>query len=329
MNKISSVVPSPPSAADYPYIPVAGPLPDFITVRQFAGDRKDQLQEGACVGNSVANACELIEMHADTAEPPDLSRQFVYDVGRIWENRKGQGGMYQRDALDVARKVGIPLESDYPYRGDETTVDPDPSVYPLAAQRKLMRYELLDLSQSPDQYVNDFSNAERAIKSALFEGCPVIISFYVGKKIFDVSGPLAQQDYPPLGPDTPSEGGHDVVIEEWSKALGGFVFENSWNRSWGDDGFGLLKTPVLQNVFEARAVRGFNGHYIQPQFVTADQIKAFVEGVAAMNGGYTVPACETIWLAMNKYGFTAAYLEFVMGWPVGSVNQYAKNHGWL
>lgn len=330
---LSGIVPSPPKAEDYPYQIVPGTdEKDFIGLRQHAGRRLDQGQAGSCVGQSGANAAELIELRGTGSEIP-LSPQFPYDVGRIWEGRSNEPGMYQRDMLDVLRKCGIPPLSVYPYTGEELTGEPTDAVYAAARARTLLRYELLDLKQSPEQYTDDFSNAERAIKSALSEGCPVIISLHVGQRIFDLQGPLAQQDYPLISLTNPYAGAHDVVVLEYSKLLGGFIYENSWDRRWGDDGFGLLKTRVLQNVFEARLMRGMriNGtdYYIEPRFLSDEQIRDAVNECIAQNAGDIEAAAWQIWSAMIQYGITSAHLEAVMGWTAGSVDQYARDHGWL
>lgn len=324
--RISNLVPSFPDDRDFIYQIVPGSQQPFISLRRWSGDRKNQLAEGSCTDNAAVNACELIDLQSSVigpSAPSHLSRQFGYDIGRIWENARGQPGMLTRDALKVANKLGLPLEADWPYRNSEDTIDPPPAVIALAGQRKLIRYERIDMATGSDV-------VSLMIRSALFEGCPVVIAMAVGARIYGISGPLAQQDYPVCR----SEGNwfignHAVCIEEWDDALGGYVAENSWGEGWGDDGFFLIKQAVLeQDLFEAWVVRGFNGCYIEPRFASDQQIKDVVDQSIADAGSLEV-AAKGIWDAKVEYGIPSAHLEAVMRWPAGSVDRYARDHGWL
>ncbi len=52
-------------------------------------------------------------------------------------------------------------------------------------------------------------------------------------------------------------GGHDITIIDFDDTLGGFIFLNSWDTTWGDGGFGLLPYQCVQDMGEATVIRSF------------------------------------------------------------------------
>jgi len=259
--QLTNLVKSPPDSRDYQYASTAAPLPRKVDLRQFVPDIEDQQSEGSCTCNSTTSALELLTNRAGKWE--DLSRQFPYYVVREYENRIGQDGAALRDVFKVGSKTGFCLESEWPYLADNENVKPSDVAYASAATRLITLYESVPLAVGLNSTVG-YWEAINNLKSALAEGLPVVIALSVNQTIFDLKGPVAQQNYSLRDPATsqlyPSVGNHAVALVGYDDDGGYFIFQNSWGASWGDGGFGAIKYGVIGGcIFEAWVVRGFNG----------------------------------------------------------------------
>lgn len=266
--KLSNVIQSPPDSRDYRYISTVTQLPSSVDLRTYVPIIEDQLTLGSCVANSVCHALELMTDRAGEYEC--LSRLFEYYTTRDLENRIGQEGSSLRDALKAANKYGICLESEWPYAIDQENIKPSDPAYVSAKTRLVESYEAVPLStlDNPIGYWDMISN----IKAALAEGFPVMIAIVVNNTIFNLTGPVAQQNYmerdPATGQDYPIAGNHAVVLVGYNDEGSYFIFENSWGTGWGDNGYGALKYGVIGGIIlEAWVVRGFNGvENVEPNF---------------------------------------------------------------
>lgn len=235
MPTLNAII-SQPDDRDYKFLASLAPLP-ATDLRMFNRDIEDQGQQGSCTLNTVTNALELLTQRAGQWE--DLSRQFGYYTVRQASGLLGQEGAYSlRDVLETVRKLGLCLESEWPYSAAAENLQPLPSAYVSAATRKVMRYEAIDISKSRIFGTNPQLGIDN-INAALAEGMPVLIALAVGHKFMQLSGPLFEQHYPPIdmpGVDpTGNEymGGHAVTIVGNNHAAGGWIVENSWGTTWG------------------------------------------------------------------------------------------------
>lgn len=310
---LAALPPSPPDDRDYRY--VTRGFAQEGDISQFAAGIENQLGAGACTTHAVGSACELILTRANRSL--DLSFQFGYDVGRIWEQRRGEPGMYLRDALKVAHQLGIPPEAAYPYRNSEVTQEPPQAVIDWAGQRKLTRYESIDMSG------RDWENQFNAIRSAITEGCPVVIAMRLGQQFYGVFGPREGHRYPPVGaPNNGYIGSHAMVIEAYGRDW--LDLENSWGTGHGDMGFVRIGIPVLADIFEAWAIRGFAG--IDPTTQAAhDWAMAHPEAVRAFALAQYPDRMQVLVDALIQFGISAPEFEGFFGWPAGFVLAYSQN----
>lgn len=334
---LTTLIQSADKPQDLPYQLVPNVPSAFLSVRHWSGKVWNQFRQGSCTAQAVRNAVELFLLRAGVSE--QLSAQFLYDMSALvyeaW--RVGLSGRMMVDALTVAWKYGVPLESEWPTREGEATLDPRlfPAVMASAATRKLIRFERIPIGSvwtDPGEYIT-----AAYYRSAYYEGCPVVEARAVFRDIFALQGPLAQQVYrDPNVPGNDYVGAHAMCSVEWQDALDGIVDEQSWGTEGpgtGESGFIRLPRTSLGNVMEAWAVRGVRAHgvdyYIDPCFVTDQRIRDYVNEIIAQNGGLNEASAWQIWSAKVQFGIQSAYLESVMGWPAGSVDQYAVDHGWL
>jgi hypothetical protein len=201
---ISNVIPSPFDARDYHFTAAAGPLPKRVDLRPLIPDEEDQGVIGSCVAHAAVAACELMTNRAGKWE--DLSRRFPYFTGREICGLSGQEGMYPRAVLEAGRKTGFCLEHECAY--DVTKVDerPDAAAFASGLRRKIKRYERIPLD--PDNFMVSVNN----IKAAIAGGSPVKCAMRIGRKMFDLKGPLETHNYISYKsglPGTELVGGHD------------------------------------------------------------------------------------------------------------------------
>ena len=306
---LANLSPSPPDDRDFRYIVKS--FGQEGSIREFAAGVENQLGAGACTTHAVGSACELILTRANRSL--DLSFQFGYDVGRIWEARRDEPGMYLRDAFKVAHQLGIPPEAAYPYRNSEVTQEPSQVVIDWAAQRKITRYERID--------TNDLFNS---IRSANTENCPVVFAMNLGQKFLNIFGPLEAHNYPSIGPDNPLIGAHAMVIEGYGPDY--VDIENSWGVGHGDRGFVRIGLSVLADIFEAWAIRGFAG--IDPTTQVAhDWAMAHPEEVKAFALAQYPDRMQVFVDALIQFGISAPEFESFFGLPSGVVRNYSKNDG--
>ena len=254
---ISNVAQSPADDRDYTYTPPITTVPSATDYRLLAKDIEDQGKIGSCTANSVVSAGEFY-LESDNRFT-NLSRLFLYYNTRKAENRLGQEGAVLRNALKAAQKTGICEESQWPYIESKAEVEPDSSCY--AGTRLLDRYERITID------VADYMKALNHTKAALAEGLPVVFAAYITKQWLTMSGTLQQQRLKYMGLASskyPQVGAHAMTIVGYDDALDGFIVENSWGTSWGDNGYGVLPYTRIRDAFEIWAIRGFDGITMTP-----------------------------------------------------------------
>jgi C1A family cysteine protease len=255
--KITNLVQSPADARDYRYIATITELPSAVDLMPEVEEIENQRDVGSCTAHATTTAAEVFDNRAGYNDK--LSPQFIYDLTRLFENRPDQTGASLRDAIEVGRLQGFCLESEYAYTNVETTGTPPPECYASAAGRKITKYEAVDIPtiQNGIGYWNGVDN----LKRALAEGLPVIIALRVYRPIFEIKGPLKDQVYMTYGAEF--VGNHAVTVIGYDDSFSGFIYANSWDKTWGDGGFGRLPYQSFGDIFEAWVIRGYRDILIE------------------------------------------------------------------
>jgi hypothetical protein len=251
------IISSPIDFRDYPYVPVVDEIIGAMDLCEFVHNVENQETIGSCVTNALAAAVEIYLKRAGM--PADISRLFAYYVTLAYENRIGQDGVNIRDALKVARILGMPLESIWPYDIAKRSDNPPFAAYFDASGRKLHRFEVV--------YDEDRTSLIHKIKSAIFEGLPVLMGINIGELFRNIKGDWHTQPYPRVSyPFNPSIGIHAMCIVGFDDNVNKFLVLNSWGEKWGDGGFwGMDYDLVTEMDFEAWAIRGFAEEEIMEQ----------------------------------------------------------------
>jgi C1A family cysteine protease len=228
---------------DYLYSASPSNLPSFIDLRPLDNEVENQGLIGSCVANAGISCLELMKSQFSTFE--DYSRLFLYyELRNPYTNLKGKDkGSYTRDAFKIPNKVGLPLESDYPYITSKMDDVPPDSVYKSALGNKVNKYARISGTQD---------EIKKSIKYALSKGVPVLFGASVTNQIFKVNS--LEKTYlgytKGLANGYTSAGGHAMCIVGYDDSVNGFIIENSWGKYWGENGYGMFdqNTTVTESV---------------------------------------------------------------------------------
>ena len=177
---------------------------------------KDQGSVGSCVAHSIALVAEYYNK-----KQHDITDKI--SVGYIYGNRSlllGKNeGMITRLAIAQYCVDGAPYNKYFAYHCEV------PKIIELVDEK---REELQEFAEQFrfTSYVKTKTVEE--IKTALINGCPVIIAVDWQKDMRCVNGKM-QSSF-----KEGKSGGHAIVIYGWTSE--GWLIQNSWGTSWGTDG---------------------------------------------------------------------------------------------
>lgn len=203
-----------------------------VDPRKAMSEPYDQGQLGSCTGNAIAGCVEY-DASLNKAAFGVPSRLFIYYGERVIEGTVSQdSGAYGRDGFKVAKTLGVPPETDWPYDTNRFTEKPPAKAYSDAAKHKIKSYVKVPQSQASVQRV--LSNRQTvAFGFSVFES-------FEGDEI-------ARTGIMPVpGPGERMLGGHEVLIVGYLKQYPHHALvRNSWGPGWGLGGYFLFPWQVL------------------------------------------------------------------------------------
>jgi hypothetical protein len=228
-------------------------LPPAVDLSRYFPPVGDQLMQGSCVGWATAYAARAyyayqIE-HRDTQQMSNIpSPAWVFNIIHLGNNCDNGSQIY--DALTVLTKGALSL-ADYPY-DDTKCAMPLPPARSRATDFKIQDFALVfsRTNEAPDAPLTD--QAVDDTKGQLATGHPVVIAALLDNSFFYLSREPGHQIWTATGNDD-NQGGHAFTLVGYDDAAGVFKFINSWNTSWGIDGFSYM----TYDTFKARVVEGW------------------------------------------------------------------------
>lgn len=215
---------------------VKNPMPERVSLEQFAPERLNQGRQGSCVAWSSAYAARSILYARQTGKDPDaiaFSPSFLYNQIGL----EGCQGSYIIRAMENMQKVGALPFSQFPY--DENDCVSQPAQFQLQSANAYRINGFNRLSVSGDDYKVDML----AVKQNLAQGAPVVIGMMVGGTFMqDMMGKKvwipSADDYNKMG-----FGGHAMSVIGYDDYLEGGAFQimNSWGNEWGENGMGWVR----------------------------------------------------------------------------------------
>ena len=268
----------------------------LIDMRTFVPKILDQSYIGSCVGNAVA--ADLNFLSYRTHDATQWSALGIYQDSLIFENRVGQEGLNPYDAYQVLKTQGIGREVDWPYDPLKIAQTP-PQIYRDHAQTISGAHEI---TLDPD----NFLTGAYAVRAALAEGRPVLVSFTAREWIRNMGHTLATQQVELAqtnGFDQTIIGGHEVLIVGYDPKINGgsFIFQNSWGTTWGDHGYGEMGVTWIQDWTTAVVIDGFAGkdYTYTPNKIFAAELYVAEMGRAADFGGLNYWAAQIAATSLN------------------------------
>lgn len=205
---------------------------------------EDQSQSNSCCANAAVGAYEYLvwrEAEARNDQPGDVSRLFVYYVGRMRDKQLyrdrtpiADEGMTLTGAIDALTMKGACLDSSWPF--DLRKINEIP---PAPTFDEAMRYKISEAKEIPTNVV--------AMKACLAEGYPIIFGLKLTQKFFRCgrSGLISTPD--PNDPQSAEHGLHAMLIVGYSDSEARFIVRNSWGTDWGDRGYCYIPYDYCAN----------------------------------------------------------------------------------
>jgi len=208
-------------------------LPQSVDLRPQCSPVEDQGQLGACTSFGTIGALEFLELK-DGKPLNILSHLFEYYNSRLLEGTTNQdSGAQIRDAIKAAKMYGICTEKTLPYIIKNFKKKPSTACYTEATKYELITYKTVN------QTLND-------MQSCLASGYPIIIGMSVYESF--ESQEVAQTGIVPMPKNNEQLlGGHCVLVVGYDNASQRFIVKNSWNTTWGIQGYFTIPYAYLTN----------------------------------------------------------------------------------
>ena len=210
------------------------PLPESVSLLQYAPDRKNQGQQGSCVAWSSVYAARTIVEAASTrqnANSTAYSPAFVYNQIGL----EGCQGAYIQNAMEFMATKGVVPYNDFPYTDQDCSRQPNSALENKATQNKLHGFTRLTDGEST-QGIN-----VRAVKEHLAKDAPVVIGMMVGGSF--MQGMMGKEMWAPTDEDRSQAGfgGHAMCVIGYDDRKQAFQIMNSWGPEWGNNGVGWVR----------------------------------------------------------------------------------------
>lgn len=196
---------------------------ESVDLRDKFGPIRNQGAQGSCSSFAISSVIEAV-----CPEDKKLSPAFLY-----WNARAANGktdtdsGASLYDVLKGAADKGVCEEDQMPYNAKIFTVSPSEEAFADALGRRVLEAQTVELDMN-------------AIKSALSDGCPVIIAAQIFDSFSETrSGFIRQPSKSEIvdGGRKDGHGRHAMVVCGFSDKERIFVVRNSWGTKFGDNGY--------------------------------------------------------------------------------------------
>ncbi len=213
------------------------PLPERVSLLQYAPKRLNQGQQGSCVAWAAAYSARTIMQSRETGADPNkstFSPSFLYNQIAL----EGCQGSYLVEAMKVMQGRGLATYNEMPYTDQDCSAKPNAMQLRSAEEYKIDGYQRLTGGQNGE----DIKKVNMlAIKQNIAQGAPVVIGMMVGGSFMqNMSGQemwrASDNDFAMRG-----FGGHAMTVigyddYKYAQNMGGFQIMNSWGEEWGDKG---------------------------------------------------------------------------------------------
>ena len=235
LEQLQDVHPDTIDFRDKPYVPTLIEVPIRRTVEDYLqsfrnyppelkGPVLDQGQEGACTGFGLAAVGNyLLWSRQIVRDSGRVSPRMFYEMARRYDEWPGENysGSSARGAMKGWHKHGVCAETEWPYK--------------VSKAGTLTQARATDAARRPlGAYFRVNHENLVSMHSALAEAGIL----YATSKVHEGWGQVKADGKIPYDPKLKLVGGHAFAIVGYEQD--GFWIQNSWNTSWGRQGFGQI-----------------------------------------------------------------------------------------
>lgn len=204
-------------------------------LRPFSSPRHNQKQTSTCAAQSTIKALEIkrIQKYGLNAHIPLSVLDLYYGARDLMSPKETHvdEGTHLYLTCEVLKRFGVCREELNPFK-EENIFKPTPVMATRESYMNKIQNSFRITSLGNDRVDDVIKN--------LRMGNPIVFGTLIGDSWFDYSTKSE-----PLNVIDPSnaKGGHATTLVGWVN--GTFVDENSWDTSWGHDGFAYLRPEVI------------------------------------------------------------------------------------
>jgi hypothetical protein len=207
--------------------------PPQIDLRPHMSPVENQSSTSSCAANAMAGAYEYLLKRLKNSNE-DVSRLFIYYNARELDGDTSQDqGTYLSSCTKVAKKLGVCLETTWPFDPQQILEQPHEDAYTEAKGFPLnpvARPVQVDL---------------QTMKNCLASGFPFIFGLQLFSS-FEKAGPEGLVPMPDVEQDN-HDGGHAMLCVGYSDPDRVFIVRNSWGEDWGDGGYCYIPYDYMTN----------------------------------------------------------------------------------
>lgn len=219
---------------------VNAPLPERVSLEQFAPPRRNQGQQGSCVAWASAYAARtIVQAEATKADPGSnaFSPSYLYNQIKLGDDCQGS---YIERAMQAMQNGGVLPFSKFAYTDQSCQQLPSSEQRQQALPYRIKGFQRLTKGDTKQDEVDMV-----AMKQHLSQGSPCVIGMMVGGTFMqEMEGQdqwiPAQSDYQQSG-----FGGHAMCVIGYDDYKfgneGGFQLMNSWGPDWGNKGLAWVR----------------------------------------------------------------------------------------
>jgi hypothetical protein len=212
------------------------PLPESVSLANFAPQRLNQGQQGSCVAWSSVYAARTILESSSTRNDPN---QIAYSPAFVYNNIALEDcqGSYILKAMEFMQQTGAVSMEDFKYDETDCSRQANNALIQKASGNKIHGFHRLTESED----VNGINI--RAIKEHLAKDAPVVIGMMVGGSFMQQM--TGQKVWHPSDEDRQQMGfgGHAMCVIGYDDRVEGGAFQvmNSWGADWGQNGLAYIR----------------------------------------------------------------------------------------
>ena len=212
---------------------VAAYLPSSVDLRPLCPPVYDQGSLGSCTAHALVGCVEFLIMRQERENVPVGIVLRPSRLGLYFDERNVEGtittdaGAVLSDGVSILGRFGWRTEDEWPY--DVARFADFPAGLYIAQRLTSATPLAHDLDE---------------IRSKLSMGYPIAFGCAVYEQIMDApNGAIALP-----GANDSSIGGHAMMLVGYRDADAVFVCRNSWNTSWGQDGYGTIPYAYIRDA---------------------------------------------------------------------------------